>query len=72
MADLREEQLVASTVFSNVRVDYFGVFTIEIGRRNEKQWCCLFACLTVRAVHIEIVPKLDTDSCLNATKRFIA
>ena len=28
--------------------------------------------LTVRAIHIEIVPKLDTDSCLNANMRFIA
>ena len=27
---------------------------------------------TVRAVHIEIVPKLNTDSCLNAILRFIA
>ena len=42
MADLREEQLVASTVFSNVGVDYFGPFTVKIGRRNEKRWCCLF------------------------------
>ena len=26
----------------------------------------------MRAVHIEVVPKLDTDSCLNALMRFIA
>ena len=72
MADLPEERLVASKVFSNVGVDYFGPFTVKIGRRNAKRWCCLFTCLTVRAVHIEIVPKLDTDSCLNAITRFIA
>ena len=24
------------------------------------------------AVHIEVVPKVDTDSCFNAIKRFIA
>ena len=72
MANLPEERLVASTVFSNVGVDYFGPFTVKIGRRNEKRWCCLFTCLTVRAVHIEIVPKLDIDSCLNAIMRFIA
>ena len=45
---------------------------MKIGRRNEKRWCCPFTCLTVRAVHIEIVQKLDTDSCLNAITRFIA
>ena len=72
MANLSEEQLVASTVFSNVGADYFGPFTVKIGRRNEKRWCCLFTCLTVRAVHIEIVPKLDTDCFLNAIMRFIA
>ena len=72
MADLPEERLVASTVFSNVGVDYFGPFTVKIGRRNEKRWCFLFTCLTVRAVHKEIVPKLDTESCLSEIMRFIA
>ena len=72
MADLPEEQLVASTVFSNVGVDYFGPFTVKIGRRNEKRWCCLFTWLKVRAVYVEIVTKLDTDSCPNAILRFIA
>ena len=72
MADLSETQLVSSTLFSNVRLDFFGPFTVMIGRRNEKCWCYLFTCLTVRAVHIEIVPKLDTDSCLNASMRFMA
>ena len=72
MADLPEERLDASTAFENVRVDYFGPFIVKIGRRKENRWCCLFTCLTMRAVHIEVVPKLDTDSCLNAIMRFIA
>ena len=46
MADLPEEQLVASTVFSNEGVDYFGPLTVKIGQRNEKRWCCLLTCLT--------------------------
>ena len=37
MADLPEERLVESTVFSNVGVDYFGQFTVMIGRRNENR-----------------------------------
>ena len=72
MAELPTERHHASTAFANVGVDYFGPFTVTIGRRNEKRWCCLFTCLTVRAVHIKIIPKLDTDSCLNAIIRFIA
>ena len=72
MAELPEERLVASNPFTNVGVDYFGPFIVKIGRRQEKRWCCLFTCLTIRAVHIEVVPKLDSDSCLNAIARFIA
>ena len=72
MADLPEERLDASTAFTNVGVDYFGPFIVKIGRRNEKRRCCLFTCLTMRAVHIEVVTKLDTDSCLNAIMRFTA
>ena len=72
MAELPTERLDASTALANV--DYIGPFTVKIGRRHghEKRWCCLFTCLTVRAAHIEIIPKLDTDSCLNAILRFIA
>ena len=72
MTELPTERLDASTAFANVGVDYFGPFTVKIGRRNEKRWCCLCKCLTVRAVAREIVPNLDTDSCLNAFMRFIA
>ena len=72
MADLPEERLDAPIVFTNAGVDCFCPFTVRIERRNEKRWCCLFTCLTVIAVHIEVVPKLDTDSCLNAMMRFTA
>ena len=72
MADLPEERLDASTAFTNVEVHYLGPFIVKIGRRNEKRLCCLFTCLTMRALHIEVVPKLDTDNCLNAIMRFIA
>ena len=74
MAKLPTEGLDASTAFANVGVDIysFGTFTVKIVCRNKKRCCCLFTCLKVRAVHIEIVPKLDTDSCLNAIIRLIA
>ena len=72
MADLPVERLDASTAFTGVGVEYFGPFTVNIGRRNEKRRCCLFTCLTVRAVHKKGVPKLGTDSCLIAIMRFIA
>ena len=72
MANQPEERLDASTASTNVGVDYFGPFIVKIWRKNEERWCCLFTCLTMRSVHIEVVPKLNKDSCLNAIMRFIA
>ena len=72
MADLPEQRLDDSNAFKNVGVDYFGLFTVKIGRRHERRCFCLFTCLTVRTVYIEVVLKLDTDNCLNAILEFIA
>ena len=72
MAELPKKRLDASTAFANVGVHYYDPFTVNIVRRTEKHRCFLFTFVTVRAVHIERVPKLDTDSYLNAIMRFIA
>lgn len=31
----------------------------------------IFTCLAIRAIHIEVPPSLDTDSIINALRRFI-
>ena len=72
MAYPHTERLDALTPFAYIRVDYFGPFTVKFGHRNEKGRCFLFSSLTVRAADVEIVPKVDLDSCLNAIMRFIA
>ena len=73
MAILLTERLnYQSYPFINVGVDYFGPFEVKLLRRTMKRWCCLFTCLTTRAIHVEVGRSLDTDSCLVAINRFIA
>ncbi|XP_055585414.1 uncharacterized protein LOC129738255 [Uranotaenia lowii] len=57
--------------FSYVGVDYLGPITVTVGRRSEKRWICLFTCMVVRAIHLEVVHTLNTESCLMAIRRFI-
>ena len=73
MADLPIERLgYKQPPFTNTGVDYFGPFLVPIRRSTEKRWGFLFTCLTTRAVHIEVVPSLDTSSCVMGVERFIA
>ena len=73
MADLFRERLDEQVFpFTRTVVDYFGPFDVKFLRHTLKSWCCLFTCLTTRAVHIEVPQSLDTESCLAALTRFIA
>lgn len=73
MADLPQERLLPDKPpFTNVGVDYFGPVEIKRGRSIVKRYGVLFTCLTIRAVHIEVAHSLDTDSCINALRCFVA
>ena len=73
MADLPKERVTpGQPPFSHVGIDYFGPFMVKQGRSQVKRYGCIFTCLTIRAVHIEIAHSLDTDSFINALRRFIA
>lgn len=73
MADLPpSRQRVFKPPFYSAGVDCFGPFVIKIGRRNEKRWGILFKCMTTRAVHLDLLSSIDSDSFLMALRRFIA
>ena len=72
MSELPECRLTPSNPpFYFTGIDYFGPFYVKLGRSNVKRWGCLFTCLSTRAVHIEVVNTMSSDSFINALRRFI-
>ncbi|XP_062539013.1 uncharacterized protein LOC134207307 [Armigeres subalbatus] len=71
MAPLPVEQVTSHLrPFSSVGLDYLGPVEVTVGRRREKRWVAVFTCLAVRAVHLEVVHSLTTESCRMAITRF--
>ena len=72
MADLPKDRVTPAPPFTYTGVDYFGPYMIKEGRKGLKRYGCLFTCLASRAVHIETANSLETDSFIQALRRFIA
>ena len=71
MADLPSCRLQSDhPPFTFVGVDLVGPMLVKLGRSEVKRCRCIFTCLTVRAVHLEMTNGLDTDSFINALQRF--
>ena len=56
--------------FYSVGLDCLGPYMVKYGRGNIKRYGCIFTCMTKRAVHIEKLDTLDSDSFVNALRRF--
>lgn len=48
--------------FTHVGIDCMGPIEVYVGRKCEKRWICLFTCLTIRAIHLEVLHGLDSDT----------
>ena len=72
MSDLPEDRLECTPPFTYCAVDYFGPFIVKDGRKELKRYGVLFTCMASRAVHIETANSLETDSFINALRRFIS
>ena len=71
MAELPPDRLEPEPPFTNCTVDYFAPFVIKEGRRQLKRYGVLFTSMASRAVHIEVAAVLETDSFINALRRFL-
>ena len=67
----KERMTPGDPPFTYVGVDCFGPLKVKQGRSHVKSYGCLFICLTMRTLHIEIVHSLSADSTINAIRRFI-
>ena len=76
MGELPEQRLTPTRPFLNTGVDYAGPFNIKSSNLRKskvlKAYLCLFVCFVTRAVHLEVVSDMTSESFLNSLKRFIA
>lgn len=76
-ADLPIDRLSTEPPFTHVGLDVFGPWSVSTrrtrgGYAENKRWAVLFTCLSIRAIHIEVIESLDSSSFINALRRFLA
>ena len=59
-------------LFTYTGLDYFGPLYIQDKSSKEKVWMCLFTCVTVRVIHLELIKDMTAEQFLLALRRFIA
>lgn len=53
-------------------MDNFGPLVVKRGRSEVKRYGVIFTCMSSRGAQLEISHSLETDSCINAIRRFMA
>ena len=59
-----------ATPFTVTGVDFTGALHIRGKSGIENAYICLFTCASTRAVHLEVVPDLSTETFIQAFRRF--
>lgn len=71
MSILPRERVEPAPPFLNVGIDCFGPFVIKERRSEIKRWGLLITCLYSRAIHVELLNDMTSDSFINALRTFI-
>ena len=72
MSDLPKERTEPTPPFTHVGVDLFEPFVVKDRRTEIKRWGVIFTCLYSRAIHLELIDDLSTDSFINTLRCFQA
>ncbi|XP_066600040.1 uncharacterized protein [Prorops nasuta] len=74
MGDLPSSRVTPTRPFSTTGLDYAGPFKLRFakgrGQRSYKEYIALFICFATKAIHLEAVSDLTTQSFLAAFRRF--
>lgn len=74
MGNLPATRVTPARPFINTGVDFCGPFWIHYklrGKRPNKAYIALFCCFATKAIHMELVSDLTTETFIGALKRFI-
>jgi hypothetical protein len=71
MSDLPFDRVKEIAPFTYTGIDAFGPWYIKEGRKSIKRYGIIFTCMASRAIHLETVNYMDTDSFICALRRFI-
>lgn len=76
MGSLPVDRDTVSRPFSHCGVDYAGPVILREEKRrnarNQKAYIAIFVCFATKAIHIELVSNLTSDTFIGAFKRFIS
>lgn len=76
MGELPQVRLTQGRVFLNTGSDFLGPFLIKPNSLRKssavKMYICVFICLSVKAVHLEVVSSLSTEAFIAALTRFVS
>ena len=71
MTDLPKERISEEPPFTYCGVKWFGSFIVKHGQKEVRRYGALCSCLSSRAIHMEIVYSLSTDSFIMSLRRFV-
>ena len=69
---LPRKRVSESAPFTYTGVDYFGPLYVKTVTGTEKVWVCLYTCLVVRAIHLELMQDMTAEQFLLGFRRFVA